>query len=202
MSRTRIVAYICRWNAETNNAHQRWMHHYFPTPIESQRRRLPTTSAWRCTHSYFQSNRPLENTSNISCMRNFSTYSSNANNGITVSVDESADSSNSNESLLDHYESLIRSGEVTRDPHQIEALKELDRLRIECLPYSTELNNKEKEDGSSSSIERSEDESWSMTSLFSLTPSWANPSTGDDVPKQNQSSKSPPRGIYLHGGVG
>jgi len=117
----------------------------------------------------------------------------------TVAIGDSTAENNSiendkKESLLEHYESLIQSGEVTRDPHQIQALKELDRLREECLPYCKELNEKNNEKSSKSS--NGNEESWSMTSLFSLTPSWANPSTGDTTKTEQ------PTGVYLHGGVG
>eukprot|EP00584_Thalassiosira_punctigera_P013019 CAMPEP_0172556732 /NCGR_PEP_ID=MMETSP1067-20121228/68510_1 /TAXON_ID=265564 ORGANISM="Thalassiosira punctigera, Strain Tpunct2005C2" /NCGR_SAMPLE_ID=MMETSP1067 /ASSEMBLY_ACC=CAM_ASM_000444 /LENGTH=440 /DNA_ID=CAMNT_0013345617 /DNA_START=568 /DNA_END=1890 /DNA_ORIENTATION=- len=98
--------------------------------------------------------------------------------------------------LLEHYESLTQTGEVMRDPHQIIALEELERLRKECVPYFKDLNGK-KDDDSGDSIENS----WS-TSLFSLTPSWANPSTGGNISKAQHPSITPPKGIYLHGGVG
>ncbi|KAL7534585.1 hypothetical protein ACHAXR_005969 [Thalassiosira sp. AJA248-18] len=115
-----------------------------------------------------------------------------------------------NEGLLEHYESLIQSGEVTRDPHQIQALKELDRLREECLPYwekllGAEKDNSQNNTSNSNSDSKEEDSSWSMTSLFSVTPSWANPSIGDNnvATTMQQSSISPiPKGVYLHGGVG
>ena len=39
-------------------------------------------------------------------------------------------------SVLEHYESLVNSGEVSNDIHQIRALTEfLDRLRDDCLGY-------------------------------------------------------------------
>jgi len=126
------------------------------------------------------------------------------------------------EGLLQHYESLVQSGEVTRDIHQIQALKVLDRLRAECLPYFAELdentNNGDSSSSSSSSSsvdnakEEEDSSSWLSTSLFSLTPSWANPSMGgiattNNSQQYNQTQQPtkdnpPPRGVYLHGGVG
>eukprot|EP00578_Thalassiosira_sp_NH16_P007138 CAMPEP_0181122052 /NCGR_PEP_ID=MMETSP1071-20121207/25094_1 /TAXON_ID=35127 /ORGANISM="Thalassiosira sp., Strain NH16" /LENGTH=470 /DNA_ID=CAMNT_0023206969 /DNA_START=419 /DNA_END=1831 /DNA_ORIENTATION=- len=105
-------------------------------------------------------------------------------------------------SLLEYYTSLILSGEVTRDPHQIQTLKELDRLRDECVPYLKDLKER---NGNYTSTATSNgggngEESWSMTSLFSLTPSWANPSTERE--QQSSTTSLPPRGIYIHGGVG
>lgn len=107
------------------------------------------------------------------------------------------------ESLMERYESLVRSGEVTRDPHQIRALEELDRLREECLPYMRGLDDDTEEINGSGSAGRSDDgDSWSVSSLFSMTPSWANPAMGDDDLQGNRTARSPPKGVYLHGGVG
>ena len=82
------------------------------------------------------------------------------------------------------YESLIQAGEITRDIHQLEALNELDRLREECIVYDPE------ECSSISTI--------FFTQLFSLssTPSWADPTT------ITTPAPGPPRGVYIHGGVG
>mmetsp|Transcript_14794 Transcript_14794/g.32142 ORF Transcript_14794/g.32142 Transcript_14794/m.32142 type:complete len:560 (-) Transcript_14794:358-2037(-) len=172
---------------------------------------------------------PLNNTNlsmgmskkySLAMKRNLSTKSNNKHGSDCVhdnrishevdtvpAVDDGADKSQSDpimnngneESLLMHYESLAKSGEVTRDPQQIEALTELDRLREECLPYWKELDEKNEDSNRKNSGDGIED-SWSMTSLFSLTPSWANPTTGDTMEKQQQ--PNPPKGIYLHGGVG
>jgi len=121
--------------------------------------------------------------------------------GDTVNIGDNGNSTNNegSYSLLEHYESLIQSGEVTRDPHQIRALKELDRLREECLPYCKELN-KTSDSSVASNTSQDNEESWSMTSLFSMTPSWANPSASDVIKAKEHST--PPRGVYLHGGVG
>ena len=88
----------------------------------------------------------------------------------------------SNESLIEHYNSMVQSGELSNDPHQIRALRELDRLRIECLSY---LNR----EGSNISSEEQ-----GLSGLFSFAPSWSNPNTIVEP--------SPPNGVYLHGGVG
>jgi hypothetical protein len=87
-------------------------------------------------------------------------------------------------SLLEQYEYLIQTEEITRDSHQMEALKELNRLREECIRYC----ENEKFDSDESSV------STIFTQLFSYTPSWANSSTTEDPPL--------PLGVYLHGGVG
>ena len=51
-------------------------------------------------------------------------------------TDKSSSGNNeSKSSVLEHYESLVNSGEVSKDIHQIRALTELDRLREDCLSY-------------------------------------------------------------------
>lgn len=86
------------------------------------------------------------------------------------------------ENLIHHYNSLVSSGELSNDPHQIRALHELERLRTECLTYLSQQSN----------ISESEEV---PSGLFSFTPSWSNPQTFNKP-------KPPPRGVYLHGGVG
>jgi len=102
-------------------------------------------------------------------------------------------------SLLEYYDSLVQSGEVTRDVHQIQALKELDRLRDECISYLNDQNNT-----ATTTIDdnnNSQEESWStLTSIFSMKSSWSEP-----ISQERQSSNlnnPPPTGVYLHGGVG
>ena len=107
---------------------------------------------------------------------------------------------NNDESLIDHYESLIKTGEVTHDPHQIRALQVLDRLRKECLPHFKELSTQNEESLNNNGDGTEKEESWSMTNLFSLTPSWVNPSMGEN--DSTTDTKSAPKGVYLHGGVG
>ena len=101
--------------------------------------------------------------------------------------------------LLDYYDSLVTSGEINRDVHQIQALKELDRLRDECILYLNNQNN------TATTIDNnnSQDESWStLTSIFSLKSSWSEP-TQERLQTSNQLLLNPPpKGVYLHGGVG
>ena len=85
-----------------------------------------------------------------------------------------------NESLIDHYNSLVQSGELSNDPYQIISLRELDRLRDECLAYLSE---------ESSTVQEGQ-----CTSLFSFSSSWSTP--------QPSNKPTPPKGVYLHGGVG
>jgi len=150
-----------------------------------------------------------------------------ATNDISNTADINDDFSNSNNessspSLLEHYESLIESGEVTRDPHQIRALRELDRLREDCLTYLEspsfhncgDINNNNNINGSGGSRGGKDNNSgWSIASLFSLTSSsWANPSSSNTKDAALSSSPSnqqhslmtagKPKGVYLHGGVG
>ncbi len=89
-------------------------------------------------------------------------------------------------SLLERYESLIQRGEITRDIHQLEALKELNRLREECMSC---CDTDQAECNKVSTI--------FFTQLFSLSssPSWADTTTVTPTPGL-------PRGVYLHGGVG
>jgi hypothetical protein len=90
-------------------------------------------------------------------------------------------------SLLEQYESLIQTGEITRDIHQIDALKELNRLREECISYCNKATNAQSDlESSVSTI---------FSQLFLSTPSWAYPSI-------TTPSSGLPRGVYLHGGVG
>ena len=103
------------------------------------------------------------------------------------------------DSLLEYYDSLVQSGEVTRDVHQIQALKELDRLRDECILYLNNQNNT----ATATTIDNnnSEEESWStLTSIFSLKSSWSEPDQMSS--NHNQLLNPPPKGVYLHGGVG
>ena len=96
------------------------------------------------------------------------------------------------EGLMDDYEYLVQSGEVTRDPHQIRALFELDRLREECIPYLEGIANNAYTKSTEESID---DESWSMSSLFSFSPR-------RQLQQSSKNTNSPPKGVYLHGGVG
>jgi len=102
------------------------------------------------------------------------------------------------DSLVEYYDSLVSSGDVTKDVHQIQALKELDRLRDECILY---LNNQYNRVNTTIDSNTSEEESWStLTSIFSLKSSWSEP-----ISQERQSSNlknPPPKGVYLHGGVG
>ena len=116
-------------------------------------------------------------------------------------------------SLLEHYESLIASGEVTRDPHQIRALRELDRLRVDCLKYvaSPSFHDSDNGDDGNANGDGNESVGWSLArSLFS---SWSNNSTTSSAAASSSSSSSSPnqdllstnakpKGVYLHGGVG
>lgn len=91
-------------------------------------------------------------------------------------------------SLLEHYESLIASGEVTRDPHQIRALRELDRLRVDCLKYvaSPSFHHGYNGDGNANG-DGNESGGWSLASLFS---SWSNNSTTSSAAAAASSSSS------------
>lgn len=104
-------------------------------------------------------------------------------------------------SLIEYYDSLVQSGKVTRDVHQIQALKELDRLRDECILYLKNQNNTATATTSNNKSE--EEESWSsLTSIFSLKSSWSEPTQGHQQSNNNQLLNPLPKGVYLHGGVG
>ena len=142
-----------------------------------------------------------------------------SNNDVTSSstaaaeqrITETISSSNNNNiesssSLFDHYESLIASGEVTRDPHQIRALRELDRLRADCLAYIASPSfNSNSANNNATSKSDGDSGGWSISNLFS---SW-----GDDSSSSTSTASSgshqvqaatidKPKGVYLHGGVG
>jgi len=114
-------------------------------------------------------------------------------------------------SLLEHYESLIDSGEVTRDPHQIRALRELDRLRVDCLSYVASPSFHCNDDGNNNANGdvNGGGDGWSLASLFS---SWGESSASSGNAAASSSSPGghseqalateKPKGVYLHGGVG
>eukprot|EP00986_Skeletonema_menzelii_P014675 scaffold9978_cov117-Skeletonema_menzelii.AAC.2 len=145
---------------------------------------------------------PNKNTNNISSTDNSDkSYNSSSSNNHKAS--------SSSKSLLQHYETLIASGEVTRDPHQIRALRELDRLRLDCLKYVASPSFHS--DGDDTVNRGENDGGWSFASLFS---SWGNKtstsssttasSSSSSLGSANQqlSTEAKPKGVYLHGGVG
>lgn len=77
-------------------------------------------------------------------------------------------------------------------------------MREECIPYLKEIGERSESDGSNNKRDddSSEIEPWSVTGLFSMAPSWA--SGDEDLERQPSTSppSSPPKGVYLHGGVG
>ncbi|KAL7477292.1 hypothetical protein ACHAW6_003104 [Cyclotella cf. meneghiniana] len=121
------------------------------------------------------------------------------NNDNTTSTNCDKDENNhpNESSLIDIYNSLVQAGQLSYDTHQIRALHELDRLRNECLSYLSDESDATTHHHSSTTPQQPQS---TYSRLFSFTPSWANPST------PNQSSdthtKRPPKGVYLHGGVG
>ena len=113
--------------------------------------------------------------------------SSRTNHRLSLKRQLSTQQHDNHFSLLEQYESLIQTGEIARDIHQIDALKELNRLREECISYFNKATNAQSDlESSVSTI---------FSQLFSSTPSWAYPST-------TTPSSGLPRGVYLHGGVG
>eukprot|EP00984_Skeletonema_dohrnii_P038001 scaffold40729_cov139-Skeletonema_dohrnii-CCMP3373.AAC.1 len=135
------------------------------------------------------------------------------NNVNDTTNDDSTVSNNSIEasSLLEHYESLIASGEVTRDPHQIRALRELDRFRVDCLSYvaSPSFHCNDDDDNSSANGDvNGGGDGWSMASLFSSWGANSASSSGNaaasSLGSHNEQSLTAekPKGVYLHGGVG
>lgn len=77
--------------------------------------------------------------------------------------------------LIQHYNSLVQSGELSNDPYQLIALHELDRLRSECLTHLSE-----------------EETVFPSMGLIGIW-AWSNPETVEP---------ELPKGVYLHGGVG
>ena len=88
-----------------------------------------------------------------------------------------------NDTLIDKYQALVSSGEVSRDSHQIRALKELDRLREDILD-PTNVPSEGDEDADSGQF--------SLSGLLFGSASSA----------KDEASKSQVKGVYLHGGVG
>jgi len=88
------------------------------------------------------------------------------------------------DTLIDKYQALVSSGEVSSDSHQIRALTELDRLREDVLdPINV----------SSAGDEVEEVRQFSLSGLLFGSA----PSGKDETSKTTQI-----KGVYLHGGVG
>lgn len=139
--------------------------------ISSQRLQLLRRQAFRLTATYSSA----DSLRTISHQRLFGTQA--------AAEAEPKESEHKNESLIDHYNSLVQSSELSNDPYQIIALQELERLRSECIVYlASESRNTQVEEEQS-------------TSLFSFTPSWSTAST-------SVKATPLPKGVYLHGGVG
>ena len=120
---------------------------------------------------------------------------------------------------LERYESLVRSGEIARDPHQMRALAELDRLWSEIMgvvPIGDDERRKDEEEDDAGGIgdvdgiegrfppfeydvRRMGSGGIGYTSIFDGMFSW--PSENDDDDDESGGG-GPPRGVYLHGGVG
>ena len=144
--------------------------------------------------------------SSVISIRHSSTSTKDVNRLLGLDEDFSSDDTTDKKpdtsinSLLDYYDSLVQSGEVTKDVHQIQALKELDRLRDECILYLNKQNNT-----TTSTIDNNgnEEESWStLTSIFSLKSSWSEPTQERQSNYNQLLLNPPPKGVYLHGGVG
>jgi len=114
----------------------------------------------------FQSRKPTDNVV-ASSSRFFSSFVVNA----ATDADDIDDPTGV---LIQHYNSLVQSGELSNDPYQLIALRELDRLRSECLTHLSE-----------------EETVFPTMGLLSLA--WSNPETVEP---------ELPKGVYLHGGVG
>lgn len=156
--------------------------------------------------SSYQPQQHLSLSSPLVSIRHSSTSTKDVNRLLGLDEDFSSDDTTDkkpdtsiDDSLLDYYDSLVQSGEVTKDVHQIQALKELDRLRDECILY---LNNQNNTTTSTIDNNNSEEESWStLTSIFSIKSSWSEP-ISQERQQNNQLNNPPPKGVYLHGGVG
>ena len=138
--------------------------HLFST--QWHRHQMPIYRASRCAASNYL----LHGRRNFSALRRKS------------SAGEESTETTQNDSLIDHYNSLCTTEHLSRDPYQIIALRELDRLRAECLEYIS------KDDDNIATAE-------AELSLLSFI-AWSDSQPDASV------SKQPPRGVYLHGGVG
>lgn len=148
----------------------------------------------------------------------------------TMSGDQAI--ANDDRGLLEQYLSLTQSGEIERDPHQMRALLELDRLRSEICPRPPS----KREDGSAVGGTKSGKQldadveegltffplaprtSWKVNenkdlqsgggngimSIFDGFLSWPLSEDEDTTWRGARKAglKRPPKGVYLHGGVG
>ena len=139
----------------------------------TQRHRRPMSSCrtWYCA-VFPSKNKSLPSQKNFSTLVRSSTVGGSRKKALNKYQ---------NDTLIDHYNSLCKTEHLSHDPYQIIALRELDRLRTECLKYLSEDDD---------NIAAADAE----LSLLSFI-AWSDSQT-DDV------SKYPPRGVYLHGGVG
>mmetsp|Transcript_53353 Transcript_53353/g.62311 ORF Transcript_53353/g.62311 Transcript_53353/m.62311 type:complete len:512 (-) Transcript_53353:201-1736(-) len=89
--------------------------------------------------------------------------------------------------LVSNYEVMAKTSGVIQDPHQLSALRSLDRLRHELI------NNR-----NCDSIATKKDEAASTVHSF-FSKIFSNDSTDG---QNSVSSQNIPKGVYLHGGVG
>jgi predicted ATPase len=100
--------------------------------------------------------------------------------------------------LVSKYRSKANESNVMLDEHQIDALKELDRLRDEILASPTFKNEAKV---SIDSIGDGEENSYSFFSFNVRVPTFSNFLTVDSVQSSRGAGKGL-KGVYLHGGVG
>eukprot|EP00548_Thalassiothrix_antarctica_P015354 CAMPEP_0194175664 /NCGR_PEP_ID=MMETSP0154-20130528/9660_1 /TAXON_ID=1049557 /ORGANISM="Thalassiothrix antarctica, Strain L6-D1" /LENGTH=408 /DNA_ID=CAMNT_0038889547 /DNA_START=278 /DNA_END=1504 /DNA_ORIENTATION=- len=89
---------------------------------------------------------------------------------------------------------MIKKNDIEEDEHQLEAIGELDRLYYEIQIYES---SKEEDTLNDNKINEASLFIWS----FFDSEDKNNTTTADKTPSSS-SSTSPPKGVYLHGGVG
>ena len=123
-----------------------------------------------------------------------------------LSSDTTPSSSNDATCLVEMYEQMCREGGSARDEHQIRALTELDRLRFQLFQrYGA--SNSESGSGEGSSPDKSATEEGGgsgggfFSNIFSSVSAFGgNSKSTDDA--GGKLASLPPRGVYIHGGVG
>ena len=113
-------------------------------------------------------------------------------------------SSNNATYLVEMYEQMCREGGSARDEHQIRALTELDRLRFQLIQRYGTSNSGSSDSSASTARDESTTEQEGggfFSNLFSSVSAFGGSSnaTGN---KDDKLASSPPRGVYIHGGVG
>ncbi len=186
-----------------NRAFGRLHHLYHLRPKQSSASQAVFgSSSWLCT-------RTGTTTASLSTGTSTSRYSSsisvdkfNRNDGNESCSDNDSieDESNSKKTfLVAKYQKMAKESRVALDDHQLRALEELDRLSNDILSSEFYTDSSASDDRSSSSIGDGEESDSLFHKFSNLFGTNLNPSPSKSL---SQMLHKPPKGVYLHGGVG